>query len=143
MRWAWAMATVCAGCVAAETDPPPDPAGQPYVEIGQGGGLTGWTTFRIDATGAWTSSSTTGGALVTRDGRAGPQAFLAVRDLAVPGIAALGPLPDAVCMDYGTDYVIVSTGPDAVAEVSVACPDDGVTALIRALREAFARAAAL
>ena len=146
MRWALVMASVLAGCAAPEGTPATqtatDTAGLAYVEIGEGGSFSGSTVFRVYETGAWTFEAADSFAAPTRrTDMTDPAAFEATRAAALRGIAALGPVSSEACPDYGTDFVVVSTGSGIEAEVYASCPDSGVPDVIRTVREAFSAAA--
>ena len=141
MRLAAMMLTMLAAC-AAPQPAAEDAAGLPYVEIGEGSGFSGSTTFRVLADGRWTLDIFDPfAAPVSRQGDAGPAAHAAARAAALEGIAALGPVSPVACPDYGTDFVTVSDGDAVVAEVSAACPGTGVPEVILAVRQAFSAAA--
>ena len=129
------------GCVPLSEEVP---RGQAYVELGDGGVFSGSTRFRIYANGQVSTYSSeplkTGTTALTAPGD--PAGYDAVRKTALSGIADLGPVPDEACADYGTDYLVVSDGTAHVAEVYSSCPNEGVTALLTAVRGAYAKALA-
>lgn len=138
--WALAIPALPVGCVETA-----DPAGLPAIEVYTGSAFGGTTSSRLTADDMLTLR--TSGPVVengpVESTRPTPGAF----DRASAAILHLGPAavegsetsPQATsCRDYGSDLGQATPAIGGVVSVSVGCPDGNVTALMRAVIDAFA-----
>lgn len=129
--WQIGTATLLAGCV--QTAPATD-----AITISNGGGLGGTLTttifaddrVRVVTTGPLSQDNVARETVVS--GAYG-RALTQVREMLAGAIA--GAETD-VCPDYGTDSISVTPPVDGASGVSVDCPDEDVSTLIRAINAA-------
>ncbi len=126
-RWAVLAALMAGACAPVPVSP------DDWIEVATGGAFSGSVSTRIYATDrvVTTASSPGRSAPDPQESQAAPGAYYRARTLVEARLPDVGRAStDEICMDYGSDSVRVSRAVRGIVEVSVNCPDDGVTALM-------------